>query len=73
MAAREGSRESEAEAILNDRKRSNFSAGVDGLRWRERDFSCQAIQEMREKFAISFGSCSFEEPIEEMRELGWLE
>jgi hypothetical protein len=73
MAAREGSTESEVEEILNDRKRSNFTSGGEGLGWRERSFSWQSIQEMREKFAISFGSCSFEEPMQEMRGMGWLE
>ena len=71
-AARGGSRESEVEEILNDRERSNFVAGVGGLGWREQTFSWQALQAMREKFAISFGSCSFEEPMQEMREMGWL-
>jgi hypothetical protein len=73
MATRDGSGEAEVEEILNDRKRSNFTAGVEGLGWRERRFSWQAIQEMREKFAISFGSCSFEEPMQEMRAMGWFE
>jgi len=71
-AAREGSREREIQEILNDRKTGDFTAGVEELRWRERRFSWQAIQEMR-KFAISFGSCSFEEPMQEMRGMGWLE
>jgi hypothetical protein len=73
MATRDGSGEAEVEEILNDRKRSNLTAGVEGLGWRERRFSWQAIQEMREKFAISFGSCSFEEPMQEMRAMGWFE
>jgi len=72
MAAREGSKECEVEEILNDREHGNFTAGVEELGWRERGFSWQVIQEMR-KFAISFGSCSFEEPMQEMRGMGWLE
>jgi hypothetical protein len=27
---------------------------------------------MRSEFALSFGSCSFEEPLQDMRELGLL-
>ena len=30
------------------------------------------IREARERFAIGFGSCSFLEPIEDLRKLGWL-
>lgn len=32
----------------------------------------EQIQKAREQFAISFGSCSFMEPIEDLRTLGWL-
>lgn len=30
------------------------------------------IEDARERFAIGFGSCSFSEPVEDLRELGWL-
>lgn len=72
-AAYEGTDETEIAEILNDGERGNFNASVEGLQWRRRTFSSEAIREMREKFAISFGSCSFEEPIEEMRVMRWIE
>jgi hypothetical protein len=71
-AAREGANEAEVEEILNDGERASFNANVEGLQWRGRSFSVKSIQEMREMFAISFGSCSFEEPMEEMRVMGWI-
>jgi hypothetical protein len=72
-AAYQGAKEADIEEILNDSERRNFSATDQGLQWRGRSFSSEAVREMRDKFAISFGSCSFEEPIEEMRAMGWIE
>jgi hypothetical protein len=72
-AAHEGASEIEAEEILNDSEHGNFSATNEGLQWCGRAFSSQAVRDMRDRFAISFGSCSFEEPIEEMRAMGWIE
>ena len=34
--------------------------------------SSQRIRTTRERFAISFGSCSFEEPLADLREAGLL-
>jgi hypothetical protein len=43
-----------------------------GLEWREHRLSTVRIETLREKFAISFGSCSFAEPLGELRELHFL-
>jgi hypothetical protein len=71
-AAYESAAEAEITEILNDSERGSFIASAERLQWRERSFSSEAIREMRDRFAISFGSCSFEEPIEEMRVMGWI-
>jgi hypothetical protein len=34
--------------------------------------TAEQIRAARREFAISFGSCSFEEPVEDLRGLGWL-
>ena len=34
--------------------------------------TAQQIHEARQRFCIGFGSCSFTEPIEDLRKLGWL-
>jgi hypothetical protein len=72
-AAREGGNEAEVEEILNNDERGSFIMSAEGLQWRGRAFSSETIQEMRNRFAISFGSCSFEEPVAEMRAMGWIE
>ncbi len=72
-AACEGANETEITEMLDDGEHKNFKVSVEGLQWCQRSFSSQAIREMRDRFAISFGSCSFEEPMEEMRAMGWIE
>jgi hypothetical protein len=72
-AAHQGANEAEIAEILNDGERGDFAATNEELQWRGRSFSPEAIRKMRERFAIGFGSCSFEEPMEEMRAMGWIE
>jgi hypothetical protein len=36
------------------------------------DLTPEQIRDARANFAISFGSCSFEEPIEDLQKLGWV-
>jgi hypothetical protein len=72
-AAHEGADEAEIAAILEDGEVGDFNASGTALEWRARKFSLEAIREMRDRFAISFGSCSFEEPVEEMSAMGWIE
>lgn len=59
--------------ILGDEDRSNFDASENELCWRGRSFLTKDIQKMRDEFFAGFGSCSFEEPMEELRSMGWLE
>jgi hypothetical protein len=40
--------------------------------WRQRSLPSTALAAVREGFAISFGSCSFEEPVDDLRRLGFL-
>jgi len=72
-AAYEGANEIVIAEILDDEERRDFDAVEERLQWRGQTFSSEAIRKMRDMFAISFGSCSFEEPIEEMRAMGWIE
>ena len=58
-----------AEEVLLDRE---FSFDDDGVTWRDVRVTTEEIARMRRTFAISFGSCSFEEPIADLKELGWL-
>lgn len=61
-----------AEGILAEADAAAFAFTDQGASWRDHFVSTEALVAMRRDFAISFGSCSFEEPIADLRELGWL-
>ena len=57
--------------ILDDADPGSWSA-ADGLRWRSLSASPAEVADARAQLALSFGSCSFQEPLDDLRELGWL-
>ncbi|HUI54709.1 MAG TPA: hypothetical protein VLY04_07035 [Bryobacteraceae bacterium] len=59
-------------AILNETDPRAFEFLDDELRWRGRRLSTAQVDSARRDFAHSFGSCSFEEPVADLRELGLL-
>lgn len=48
----------------------DFAFSEDGLSWRGRSASLEQIADARKRVAIAFGSCSFQEPIDDLGELG---
>ncbi|MGM7723175.1 hypothetical protein [Metabacillus sp. Hm71] len=57
------------QAILLDENSTNFSFTTDTLSWRNLTVSSSEINHARNFFAASYGSCSFDEPREELGEL----
>jgi hypothetical protein len=57
---------------LNETSPAAFQWKERVLTWRKHRFTTKQIREAREKFAIGFGSCSFTEPVNELKALGWL-
>ncbi len=61
---------------LADRERANWHFGDDALTWGGEEEPIQidvaCLRSMRSEFALSFGSCSFEEPLQDMHELDLL-
>jgi len=55
--------------LLAEQSSRAFHIDLDGVGWREHRLSRDEIAAARRKFAISFGSCSFTEPIEDLRSL----
>lgn len=49
-----------------------FAFDEGALTWRDRRATVAEIETMRRDVAVSFGSCSFEEPVADLRELGLL-
>lgn len=57
--------------ILDDADPDAWSVD-DGLRWRSLRASAAEVADARAQAALSFGSCSFDEPRDDLRALGWL-
>jgi hypothetical protein len=53
--------------LLEEQSAQAFRFNVDGAIWREHRLHRDEIARAREGFAISFGSCSFTEPIDDLR------
>lgn len=58
--------------ILDDADPSSWSV-EDGLHWRSLRMTAAEVADARQQLALSFGSCSFAEPCEDLRALGWLD
>ncbi|MEO8383127.1 MAG: hypothetical protein ABI779_25950 [Acidobacteriota bacterium] len=61
-----------AEDLLAETDPWSFTFADEGATWRGHTVSTAELTTLRRDFATSFGSCSFEEPIGDLRELGWL-
>ena len=64
-----GASPEEGEAILRERSLKAFQFRADSIAWNGRNLSVQQIAEGRVQFAVSFGSCSFTEPVEELKKM----
>lgn len=60
----------EIEAVLAETDASKFTFNDDTIGWRDHTITSDQIVAARERFAGSFGSCSFDEPTGELDELG---
>lgn len=60
-------------ACLVDEIATHFTFETDGIRWRDHFLPVETVNELRTSRVISFGSCSFREPVDGLKELGLLE
>ena len=58
--------------LLSDEDASHFQFTDDAMSWKDHDASVEEIETARREFVTSFGSCSFDEPRDDLRKLGWL-
>jgi hypothetical protein len=58
--------------LLEERDPEAMAFSDDDLLWNEHRITTLEIEDARREFAHSFGSCSFEDPVTELRELGLL-
>lgn len=67
-----GMSEDHAVALLTEQQADAFAVREDGIRWRDRMIDTESLRATRDRVAISFGSCSFGEPVDELRQLAFL-
>jgi hypothetical protein len=68
----EGLDDGDAERLLEERDRDAFRFDPSGMAWRGRRLDLSAIARARETGIVSFGSCSFTEPLEDLAALDLL-
>ncbi len=61
-----------ANRLVSETNAANFDFDDQGATWNDQHIELLQIKLMRERNAISFGSCSFIEPIEDLQQLGLL-
>lgn len=67
---RKGIAEREACAILEESEPEEFWFRESGVAWRGNELNRDDLRMTRSRLFLSFGSCSFREPVDEARELG---
>jgi len=72
LFAREGLDDATMRSLLEERDAANFAFSSSGVSWRGRTISASAIRSARADTAVSFGSCSFTEPVADLSSLGLL-
>lgn len=66
---RAGMETKRAVQLLEEESARNFEFDLDGITWQGHRLSQREIASARNDFAMSFGSCSFTEPIDDLRSL----
>ncbi len=72
LLAGAGLNRSTVEAILLEEDPGAFAFTDQGFAWRGHALDVATLARLRQRALVSFGSCSFDEPREDLRALGWL-
>ena len=70
--ARRGAHEATLESVLREQRPTAFSLDAEGVVWGEHRIDAAELRALRHDFAVSFGSCSFAEPVADLQTLGLL-
>jgi hypothetical protein len=62
----------DANALMHRGTVEDVTFADDALAWREYHISRDELTTIRRRFAISFGSCSFREPVDDLIKAGLL-
>jgi hypothetical protein len=55
--------------LLDEQSADAFHFDLDGVSWRKHRLSRREIEAARQRFAVSFGSCSFTEPVDDLKSI----
>ena len=69
---RQGMTDADAARLLDERSPKAFRFGPDAIEWRGHRLVRAEVEAARAGGIVAFGSCSFTEPVEEARAMGWL-
>ncbi|MFN5958125.1 MAG: hypothetical protein ACK462_09350 [Planctomyces sp.] len=58
--------------VIREQSPDAFRFDDSGLSWRGSAMSVKDVEHARENFAICFGSCSYDDPTNDLKKLGWL-
>lgn len=64
--------EARAVEVLRDQEAGNFLFNNDTAGWKDQRLTVAQVAKVREAFALSYGSCSFDEPIDDLKGMGLL-
>lgn len=67
-----GAQLNEAVEVLEEESADAFRFDDEGVSWRSRRLSMRELSRVREISAISFGSCSFREPVQDLKDINFL-
>jgi hypothetical protein len=66
---REGMEAQLAAQLIEEQSADAFHFDLDGVSWRKHRLSRREIGAARQRFAVSFGSCSFTEPVDDLKSI----
>jgi hypothetical protein len=69
---RDGGSEEDAQRLLVENEATSLTFDARGAEWRGRRFLSPRLVQLRSRVAVSFGSCSFREPVHDLNALGLL-
>ncbi len=72
IALQHRAKEDELTQVLEETDASVFRFSEHGIVWREREITLEELGSARSRFALGYGSCSFDEPLDDLRALGLL-
>lgn len=62
----------EASDVLEEEWPGAWQVAPEAITWQQNSWNADELCEVRQKFFAGFGSCSFDEPIQELESLRWL-